>query len=144
MLGSSGFAECLARCGLFGGFFGIGGKQRRTAARGARIDDDRLRLHGWDRQDVRRLDVDLKLGEREGGVRGVALVVERDLDIVVLVLGGGTLAMRTADLIAQVWRRGVDRRQLFDRAERGFQPGKLAVIESLFQKLCGLDRALGR
>ncbi len=66
-------------------------------------------------------------------------------DVLVLVLRGRALAVTSAHLVAQVGRRGLDRLQGIDRAERWHQPGQAAAaVESAFQQLGGLHCAHGR
>jgi len=50
---------------------------------------------------------------------------------------GWALAMGTAHLIAQIRRRGVDRLQRLDAAERGRQPGQRAAGKAALQQHLG-------
>ena len=96
------------------------------------IDRDRLGRRRRTSQQFRRLrHRRLQPGgeERHGGFAAARSAAVGGNDVRVLV-AGRPLALAAAHLLAQVRRRGVDRRQIVDGAERGLQPAQPVIGRS--------------
>src|SRR6266446_1155837 len=125
--------------GLLFGVPGHCGNQRGAGFRRTGIDGHRLRRSGRRRQQLRRLwhrrlqsggeEADRGLAAGWAAGRGVAG------NCVLILVAGGPFAFSSAHLVAQVRRRGVDRHQTVDRAERGPQPRQRVVGKTTLEQL---------
>src|SRR6266436_7096520 len=125
--------------GLLIGVHSHGGNQCGAGLGRTGIDRYRLRGRGRRRQQFRRFRHRRLQSGGEEGDRGLAAGGAAGGGVagngILILVAGGPFAFSAAHLVAQVRRRGVDRHQTVDRAERGAQPRQRVVGKAAFKQL---------